>query len=207
MLQCLPLMWQELARPKSRVEQVINMLSNKSVLQQKVLEFKKQLVSNKSLKEYFKSNPQEKEILMNDIVKAHSKHDKFLFRNLDVMPSYIIPEAMIAVTDEQMQTCTLGCENVMHLSTAFNGGSFGSRSCHLVDLDSTSGIVQNLVGFPASVIRYKTQTTAEFPSEDPTLKDYNALEPTSGRKIWKLRHGKKIRKVLKEDKTGYIGSS
>lgn len=33
MLQCLPLLWQELARPKSRVEQVINMLSNKSVLQ------------------------------------------------------------------------------------------------------------------------------------------------------------------------------
>ena len=126
------------------------MLSNKSVLQQKVLEFKKQLVSNKSLKEYFKSNPQEKEILMNDIVKAHSKHDKYLFRNLDVMPSYIIPEAMIAVTDEQMQTCTLGCENVMHLTTAFNG-----RSMHLADLDSTSAMVQNLVGFPASVMRYK----------------------------------------------------
>lgn len=107
-------------------------------------------MSNKSLKEYFKSNPQEKEILMNDIVKAHSKHDKYLFRNLDVMPSYIIPEAMIAVTDEQMQTCTLGCENVMHLSTAFNG-----RSLHLADLDSTSAIVQNLVGFPASVMRYK----------------------------------------------------
>lgn len=60
-------MWQELARAKSRVEQVINMLSSKSVQQQKVLEFKKQLVSNKSLKEYFKENPQEKEILLNDI--------------------------------------------------------------------------------------------------------------------------------------------
>lgn len=43
------------------------MLSSKSVQQQKVLEFKKQLVSNKSLKEYFKENPQEKEILLNDI--------------------------------------------------------------------------------------------------------------------------------------------
>lgn len=74
------------------------MLSSKSVQQSKVLEFKKQLVSNKSLKEYFKENPQEKEILINDISKAHSKHDRFLFKNLDVLPSYVIPESMIAVT-------------------------------------------------------------------------------------------------------------
>jgi hypothetical protein len=57
MMQCLPLLWYEIAKPKSRVEQVVNMLSAKSVQQEKVLEFKKQLVSNKSLKEYFKNNP------------------------------------------------------------------------------------------------------------------------------------------------------
>jgi hypothetical protein len=82
------------------VQQVVNMLSNKSVLQEKLLEFKKQIVSNKSLKEYFKENSQEKDILMNDILKAHSKNDRYLFRNLDVLPSYIIPEAMVAVTAE-----------------------------------------------------------------------------------------------------------
>jgi hypothetical protein len=32
-----------------------------------MLEFKKQLVSNKGLREYFDGNPQEKEILLNDI--------------------------------------------------------------------------------------------------------------------------------------------
>lgn len=207
MMQCLPLLWSELARPKSRVQQVISMLSNKSVLQEKVLEFKKQLVSNKSLKEYFKNNPQEKEILMNDIVKAHSKHDKYLFRNLDVLPSYIIPEAMVAVTAEQLETCTLGCESIKHLSSAFTSGPFGARAMHLANLDSPSPVLQNLVGFPAAVNRYKSQTTTEFPTEDPTLKDYNALEPTSGRKIWKLKHGKRIRKAIKADKTGFIGQN
>lgn len=114
------------------------MLSNKSVLQEKVLEFKKQLVSNKSLKEYFKNNPQEKDILMNDIVKAHSKHDKYLFKNLDVLPGYIVPDHMVAVTAEQLEMCTLGSENILHISSAFNSGPYGARSLHYVDLDSSS---------------------------------------------------------------------
>ena len=57
MMKCVPIVWQELARLKSRVETVLNTLSNKKVNEERVLEFKKQLVSNKSLKEYFKNNP------------------------------------------------------------------------------------------------------------------------------------------------------
>jgi hypothetical protein len=36
--------------------------------------------------------------------------------------------------------------------------------------------------------------------------DHEALEPTSGRKAWMIRHGKRIKKKLKADKRGYIGS-
>jgi hypothetical protein len=43
-------MWSELNRLKSRVETVLGTLSNKAVNNEKVIEFKKQLVSNKSLK-------------------------------------------------------------------------------------------------------------------------------------------------------------
>ena len=46
-----------------------------------------------------------------------------------------------------------------------------------------------------------------FAYEHPTLMDVEALEPTSGRKAWMMRHGKRIKKVLKKDKTGYVGSS
>ena len=140
---------------------------------------------------------------MNDIVKAHSKHDKYLFKNLDVLPSYIVPDHLVAVTAEQLEMCTLGSENILHISSAFNSGPYGARSLHYVDLDSSSSIVQNLVGFPAAVGRYKGKDKPEFAYEDPTLKDYNALEPTSGRKLWKLRHGKRIRKAPRKDKTGF----
>ena len=58
------------------------------------------MVSNKSLKSYFKENPQEKEILENSIQKSLSKKDKNLFRSLDVLPDYVVPDSILAVTPE-----------------------------------------------------------------------------------------------------------
>ena len=49
------------------MDQVLANLSSKRVRDEKALEFKKQVVSNKSLKEYFKNNPTEKLVLQNDI--------------------------------------------------------------------------------------------------------------------------------------------
>ena len=64
-----------------------------------------------------------------------------------------------------------------------------------------------MIGYPASVERYRRKESNNFEYENPTMVDANALQPTSGRKLWKLRHGKKIRKPLKADKTGFIGGS
>lgn len=62
-LKCIPIIWHEVVKMKGRVEQVLSTLSNKRVRDEKLLEFKKQVVSNKSLKEYFKHNPTEKMVL------------------------------------------------------------------------------------------------------------------------------------------------
>jgi len=67
MLKCVPILWHEVTKMKGRVDEVLSNLSNKRVKDEKALEFKKQVVSNKSLKEYFKSNPTEKLVLENDI--------------------------------------------------------------------------------------------------------------------------------------------
>lgn len=74
-----------------------------------MIEFKKQIVSARGLKEYFKSNPMEKEILMNDIQKAvkHST-DKCLFKSLDIIPPYLVPESIMIVTEEEMAQATIG---------------------------------------------------------------------------------------------------
>ena len=92
---------------KGRVDQVIEALGNKRVRQEKVLEFKKSVVSNKALKDYFKSNPSEKEILQNDIQK-NQFNDKLLFKHLDTLPFYCIPTKIIASTEEDLKLCAAG---------------------------------------------------------------------------------------------------
>lgn len=79
---------------------VLATLSSKSVKDQKLIEFKKQLVSNKSLRSYFESNPEEKEILVNDIKKKMGKRDLTLFKGLSMLPDYLIPATIMATTQE-----------------------------------------------------------------------------------------------------------
>lgn len=99
-LKFLPIVWHEIGRMKSRVEEVMHSLSNKKVRDEKLLEFKKQIVSNKSLKQYFKNNPTEKEILQNDI--GNSKVvNKSQYKHLAALPFYCIPAEIVAVTEEQ----------------------------------------------------------------------------------------------------------
>lgn len=171
------------------------------------------MVSNKNLKDYFTNNPTEKEILVNDIQKHYAKKsDKFLFKSLEVIPEYLLPTAIIATTPEQIQSCTIGTQSI--LPVGFSGAkstktlqrNLGSWVV-FAELDNPAFLIQNLVGFPAAVDRFKNRSSDKFAYEDPTLMDAKALEPTSGRKLWKLRHGKSIRKHLKKDKQGYIGGS
>jgi hypothetical protein len=47
---------------------------------------------------------------------------------------------------------------------------------------------------------------ATFAYEEPTSVSFEQLEPTSGRKKWKMKHHKKIHKKMKPMKNGYQGS-
>lgn len=84
--KCIPIMWHELNRLKSRVTSVLDSLNNKAVTREKMIEFKKALVSNKSLKSYFEEHPDEKDIIINDISKISRGKHSHLFKNLEVMP-------------------------------------------------------------------------------------------------------------------------
>jgi len=108
-MKCLPIDWANIGKFKSRCDSVLATLSSKAVNREKMLEFQKQLVSARGLKEYFKTNPQEKEILMSNIQKA-SKHstDKSLFKSLDIIPPYLVPDAIMMVTEEEMAQSTIG---------------------------------------------------------------------------------------------------
>ena len=78
------------------------------------------MLSNKRLKDYFEKNPQEKEILLNDMAKSDtSQRDRYLFKHLGYLPSYALPQQVMAVTPEQIQLCTVGTQSI--LSGSFQG--------------------------------------------------------------------------------------
>jgi len=121
MVKCIPILWQELVKIKSRVEDIIRTLDNKTVKTEKTNEFKKQLISNKRLKEYFNQHPEEKEILINDLAKNDTNKNHVMYKHLSFLPSYVIPSQILAVTLDQIRNCTTGTLSVM------SGGS-GSLS-------------------------------------------------------------------------------
>lgn len=86
MIKCIPILWQELVKIKSRVEDIIRTLDNKTVKTEKINEFKKQLVSNKRLKEYFNQHPEEKEILINDLAKNDTNKHAIMYKHLSFLP-------------------------------------------------------------------------------------------------------------------------
>lgn len=119
MVKCLPILWQELIKIKARVEDVVRTLDNKTVKLEKTNEFKKQLISNKRLKEYFKQHPEEKEILINDL----AKHDiagrtRIMHKHLSYLPFYVIPQKILATNLDEIKSCTTGT-----LSVGSNGVS------------------------------------------------------------------------------------
>jgi hypothetical protein len=98
MIKCIPILWQELVKIKSRVEDILRTLDNKTVKTEKINEFKKQLISNKRLKEYFNQHPEEKEILINDLAKNDTNKHAIMYKHLSFLPPYVIPTQVMPVT-------------------------------------------------------------------------------------------------------------
>ena len=132
------------------------------------------------------------------------------------MPPYVIPKEMLAITPEQISNCGIGHQmpslnafgNTSSLKLSANLMKNGIRTT-FVEPEHPATLIQNMVGFPSAVERYNSgqDKSSAFGFENPVTTDVNALEPTAGRKLWKLRHGKRIKKPAKKDKTGFRGNA
>ena len=230
MIKCIPVMWQELLKIKGRVEDVTRSLDNKTVKTEKTNEFKKQLISNKRLKEYFAQHPEEKEILINDVQKSDVTRNAIMYKHLSHLPFYVIPQQIMPITIDQIRTCTTGIAAVMagHASGSLSKdrtltGTLitGAQVADPMEIfaDPTvcqSSLIQNLASLPAVVKNFQQQDSATaqaaaeqqdaFAYEEPTMMNFEQLEPTSGRKRWKMKHHKRIKKKERPMKNGYQGS-
>jgi hypothetical protein len=182
MIKCIPILWQELIKIKTRVEDVTRTLDNKNVKIEKTNEFKKQLISNKRLREYFAQHPEEKEILMNDLAKNDiANRNKIMYKHLSYLPFYVIPSQIMAVTMEQIRACTTGTSSILGgpqsgsltrdrtlTGTMITGGQVEDPLSLFADPTvSNSLLVQNLASLPAVVQSYQSQASNGGTGETP----------------------------------------
>ena len=146
-------------------------------------EIKKQILSSKKLKEYFNEHEEEKEILKSSIESEYKY--RYMHKSLDHVPSYLYPKSIVK---SQIEMEIDGVENKQNLA-AIQG------------LTSDLIFVQNLNNIPRPKETFKS-----LHYEEPANIDPERLEYTSGRKLWKLNHKKRVQKKLRKGKDGYMGS-
>lgn len=177
----LPMHWDEVNKLKSRVDDIVCTLTNKKIKAYMSNEVKKQILNNKNLKGYFEEHEEEKEILKSSIESDYKY--RHMHKNLDFVPDYLLPKSIIK-SEIQMEM-----EGEAKPAEGIQG------------LTSDLIFVQNLNNIPKPRENIRT-----LPYEDPDKIDPERLEFTAGRKLWKLKHKKRVRKFVKKAKDGYIGS-
>jgi len=181
----LPVDWVEVNKLKSRVDDIQCTLTNKKIKNYMSNEIKKQILSNKRLKEYFNEHEDEKAILRASLSSEYKY--RFLNSNLDYVPDYCFPKSiLVSAIDKKID----GQEGVQ-LDVAEQ----------IVGLTNDLIIVKKLNNLPK-----KRGATRAFNYEEPDMIDPERLAFTSGRNLWKLKHKKRIRKGIKKAKDGYMGS-
>ena len=180
----LPIDWTEVGKLKSRVDDIHCTLTNKKVKSYMSNEIKKQILTNKRLKEYFSEHQEEKDILKSSIESDYKY--RFMNQNLGFVPDYCMPKNIL----------------ISAIHKKILGDKTEPDAAELVTgLTNDLLFVQKLNNLPKPKV---SKITLKY--EDPKLIDHERLEFTSGRKLWKLTHKKRIKKGIRKAKDGYMGS-
>lgn len=180
----LPIDWIQVNKLKSRVDDILCTLSKKKIKSYMGNEIKKQILNNKRLKEYFDEHKEEKEVLKASVESEYKF--RFLNQNLDFVPDYLLPKnILISAIEKKISGDLQGQDDAEHVT----------------GLTSDLVFVQRLNAIPKP-----KQSHINLKYEDPKLLDADKLEFTSGRKLWKLKHKKRVKKGIRKAKDGYMGS-
>ena len=149
---------------------------------------KKQLLRSKKLRGYFEENEKEKKALLGSIKVDEGAQ---MYKHLATIPFYAMPKTLVVST---LDSLTAGRKR----SRTEAEGRFEA----LLGNPTAPELVRNLHNYAN-----EGEEGDRFAFEDPRYMHVNELEPTSGRKLWKLRHKKRAKKLFKRHRDGFIGTN
>jgi len=179
---------EDVDRLKYRVDDVLKSVTPKEIKIARLKELQQEAVTSAKLTAHFEDNPEDQEALQRSLREGKKKRVERT--HLKTLPGYLIPEALTAKTP-------------VEAAVAEQVGSYTGKS-------KKKGRIDPLTFTTASnnkkrrFTREGQNAKASREREDANVEE---LVPLSGRKIWKLNHRKRVKKVSRELVAGRTAKS
>lgn len=188
----LPMQISDAERFRYRVEDISRGLTKTAVSEFRARELQVEALHSEKLKAYFEEHPEERALLQR--TQRQLKERKSIRAHLQHIPSYLVPANFVATNPVQ--------QAVRREAAAQGGVAAGTTRRRILHAHRKDPL-QNF----ASRASFKSSRAARFNRErmvaiekriNPATANIEDLPPISGRKLWKLRHGKKVRKKTEQ---------
>jgi len=186
-LKPLPMQIADAERFRYRVEDQARGLTKKAVLRYLAREMQLEALNSEKLQEYFEENPEDKKALQK--AQRQLRERSSALRHLQAVPSYLVPESFGATTPVQQAVRDDAAARGALTGQAKRKKLMQARRADPLQTFETSA------GRPKKRPWLTREAMVKIDKRiDPTTANVERLPPISGRKIWKLRHNKPVRK-------------
>jgi ATP-dependent RNA helicase DDX56/DBP9 len=184
-LRELPMQMSDVERFRYRVEDMSRGLTKKVVAQYRARELQLEALNSEKLQQYFEDHPEEKKALQK--AQRSLKEKKSIRAHLRHVPFYLVPEHFVAATPVQQAVRDMGGKVSSQVKRR--------RYLHAKKQDPLQSCEAGMHGKKKRHARFTREAMeAKERRIDPNTANVEDLPPMSGRKLWKLRHGKSVRK-------------
>jgi hypothetical protein len=193
----LPLTKDNITHFTYRCTDVYRSITKKQLKDAKMIDFQKQLLKSPKMKEYFTSHQQERDILVDKMQGVSAKLHKFATNLRDELPDYLASKYGLSRDDETTkdQNARRGIVKVLLRKRKERPQSEAKTE--------ENGVKAEEDGGENNQRRKKRQGDGDQfmyineNAEDPSIMHPDYLKPLSGRKLWKMRHGKLLKRSNK----------
>jgi ATP-dependent RNA helicase DDX56/DBP9 len=189
-LRELPLQMSDVERFRYRVEDMARGLTKRNIAQYRARELQVEALNSEKLQEYFQDHPEEKKALQK--AQRSLKEKKSIRQHLRHVPFYLVPEQFVAATPVQQAVRDEAAKTGGKVSNAVKRRRYMQAK--------KQDPLQSCEAGPVKGKRKRSQRFTREAMEakekriDHKTANIEDLPPMSGRKLWKLRHGKTVRK-------------
>ncbi|CAD8077563.1 unnamed protein product [Paramecium sonneborni] len=186
-----PIRQNEIEAFRYRIEDTTKNISKYQVKMAEQIDFKKKMLKSPDLGEYFQQNQKEKELLQDQIVQLKKKLNRSSIQlPQGPVPEYLLPEFI------KKQRKMQGDQSKVRVLVRVHDQDHDKliKKRRLLNEEMNNNMLPEQEEKEKAKKPENQYVTINQDEEDPELIDSSRLRPISGKKVWKLKHGFKLKK-------------